>query len=87
MLDKLSEMLKGMDPKKLDEGIKRARAFVETPEGQELVSQLKSSDKEAILKNMDTGDASRLSQSERDAMVNELTQNPELLKKLKSFLQ
>lgn len=82
MIEKLNEMLKGMDPKKLEEGIRRARAFAETPQGKDFIAKLASSSDQLIKSR----DASTLSQSETEALIKEVTGNPELLEKLKDYL-
>lgn len=46
---RLNEVLKGLDPKTVNEGKRTAERFLSTPEGKELVKKLSSADKDKLI--------------------------------------
>ena len=72
MKDVLS-MLKGMDQAELAAAVNKARAFVNTPEGKELVNRLKNGG--AVEGLSVTGE-------ERERIAARIANDPELMKKL-----
>lgn len=70
-------MLKNINPKELSEALSKARAFVATPEGQEMIKSLKKG--QAI-------DGLPVTTDEQNKLIAELTKNPQAAKQLASIL-
>ncbi len=64
------DILKGMDPKMLEAGMKQATEFAKTAEGQKMIEQFKGK-----------------LPSDKDALLKMLSQNPDILKSVESFMK
>lgn len=76
MQDILS-MLKGVNPAELNNAISRARAFVKTPEGAQMLEQLK---------NGKPIEGLPITEAEQNQIIAELTKNPQTAKQLAAIL-
>ena len=70
-------MLKNIDPKELGEAVAKAKAFVATPEGQEMLKKLKKG--QAI-------EGLPVTTDEQNKLISELTKNPRIAKQLAAIL-
>lgn len=86
MENKFSQILKNMNPETLKAGLKSAGEYVKTPQGKKMLEELRGVDKNEILKQLG-GENVFLSQDEKDELLKQLTNNPELLQKLADFLK
>lgn len=68
------EKLKGMDKKELNEAVKQAKAFAETPRGKELVEKIKSGNKD--IKN-----------GQYAEIMKEIDKNPDIAKAIFNILK
>ncbi len=68
------EKLRGMDKKELNEAVKQAKAFADTPQGRELVGKLKSG-------NMD------IKNSQYAEIMKEIDKNPDIAKAIFNILK
>lgn len=68
------EKLKGMDKKELGEAVKQAKAFVDTPQGKELIGNIKSG-------NMD------VKNSQYAEIMKEIDKNPDIAKAIFNILK
>ncbi|MDD3766591.1 MAG: hypothetical protein PHF89_05310 [Eubacteriales bacterium] len=66
-----------------NDDISKIRQMINTPAGQELISQLKSTDTTALKNKIKTMDINQLKQ---DKAIQQLANNPKVLKKINEFL-
>ncbi|NLM49987.1 MAG: hypothetical protein GX196_03430 [Clostridiaceae bacterium] len=86
MIEKFLQNLSKMDPAKLKEGVKMAEEFAKTKEGQEILKSLKNKDE--LLKTIKKiNPQNGISPDERDKLINELMDNPEIVKKISKYLK
>ncbi|MDK2934688.1 MAG: hypothetical protein PWP27_2498 [Clostridiales bacterium] len=99
---KLQQMMSSMDPQTLEKGFKAMSELMNTDEGKQLLDQLRNIDKQKLMdrlsavdekeleKKLDSIDvdevADKINNLEKEKMLKELTNNPELMKKLNDFL-
>ncbi len=70
-------MLKNVDPKELNQAVAKAKAFVSTPQGQEMLAKLKNG--QAI-------DGLPVTTQEQNKLISELTKNPAIAKQIAAVL-
>lgn len=86
MIEKFLQNLSKMDSAKLKEGVKMAEEFAKTKEGQEILKSLKNKDE--LLKTIKKiNPQNGISPDERDKLINELMDNPEIVKKISKYLK
>lgn len=98
--NKIKKLMNNMDPKSLDKGFKAVSDLLNTSEGRQLASKLKSLDKQKLMKTLnnsslssrlDSVDPKNLSRQldslDTNRIVNEVTKDPNLAKKLNKFLK
>ena len=100
---KIQNLLDNIDPETFEKGLKTIREIMNTEEGKKLAEQLnnvdennlleklKTMDDKELFEQLDTIDIKKISEkinnTQKDALIKELTSNPELMKKLREFIK
>lgn len=97
---KIKKLMNNMDPKSLDKGFKAVSDLLKTNEGRQLANKLKGLDKEKLMKTLndsslssrlDSVDPRNLSRQldnlDTNKIVNDVTRDPNLAKKINKFLK
>lgn len=71
MADNLNNFLKGLDPRSLAEGIKKAQEYAATPEGKKFINEMKSGN----------------GPIKKDEVTDAFKNNPEILAKINELLK
>ncbi len=100
--EKFEQMINSMDPEALEKGLKAFSDFIHTEQGEKMAKELQNVDKQALLEKLSTLNESELanqldtldtetlsekiSQIDKNAFIDQLNNNPEMVDKLKQFL-
>lgn len=82
----LNDILKNMDERKLQEGIKKAQEFLSTNEGKQFASQLSQGDLNKVASSLQDN-PQNLSVGDRDKIIKEISKNPEIIKKIEKLFK
>lgn len=99
---KFQQIINNMDPKALEKGLKTFSELMKTEEGRKIAEQLKHIDKEQLMEkmksmnendlvekldNLDPDELSKkISDVDKEKLLKTLTSNPDLLEKLREYM-
>lgn len=78
----INKFINSLDQNRLDAGIRNIKKMMGTKEGQELMQKLQKVDKSELVRKLNSADSS----VSNDRLMNELTNDPNLMEKLNAFL-
>ncbi len=76
-MNEFENFLKSLDP----EVVKKVTSFASSKKGEQLISKLSGGNKEELIKKV-----SSMSDKEKDALINKIKGNPDILSKLKGMI-